>query len=44
MPAEPHIDVLAVLASLQEQIEQLTATVEAQQRTLKSLVAQSPSH
>lgn len=39
MPTEPHIDVLAVLASLQEQIEQLTATVEAQQRTLDSLVA-----
>lgn len=37
----PHVDVLAVLASLQEQIEQLTATVEAQQRTLAALTARA---
>ena len=42
MPATtPHVDVLAVLASLQEQIEQLTATVEAQQRTLTALAARA---
>jgi len=37
----PHVDVLAVLASLQEQIEQLTATVETQQRTLAALTARA---
>ena len=36
------VDVLAVLASLQEQIEQLTSAVEAQQRTLDSLTAHRP--
>lgn len=35
---DPTVDLGAVLAALQDQIDDLTATVEAQQRTLDDLV------
>jgi hypothetical protein len=39
----PQIDVMAVLASLQEEVERLAATVQAQQRQLDALTeAQRP--
>lgn len=37
MSSTAQIDVMAVLASLQEQVERLAATVEAHQRTLDAL-------
>jgi hypothetical protein len=37
-----QVDVMAVLASLQEQVERLTATVQAQQRTLDALAESRP--
>lgn len=39
MDKTPQVDVMAVLAALQEQVEQLTATVEAHQRILDALTA-----
>ena len=36
--SEPRMDVGAVLAAMQDQIDDLTATVEAQQRTIDELV------
>jgi hypothetical protein len=38
----PPTDVMAVLASLQEQVEHLTATVEAHQRILDALTSDRP--
>jgi hypothetical protein len=35
--SDGHVDVLATLIALQEQVEQLTAAVAAQQRTLGAL-------
>ena len=37
-PATPPLDVLAVLADLQQQLTDLTGIVQAQQRTLQHLV------
>jgi hypothetical protein len=34
----PPVDVLAILAAMQDQIDDLTAAVEAQQRTIDELV------
>ena len=42
MPSTPQIDVMAVLASLQEQVEHLTATVQAHQRQLDGLTQAEP--
>ena len=36
--SEPPVDVGAVLAAMQDQIDDLAATVEAQQRTIDELV------
>ena len=36
--SEPSVDLGAVLAAMQDQIDDLTATVEAQQRTIDELV------
>lgn len=36
--AQPVVDVGAVLAAMQDQLDDLTATVEAQQRTIDELV------
>lgn len=37
MTTTPQFDVMAVLASLQDQVERLTATVAAHQRALDAL-------
>ena len=37
-PATPPLDVLAVLADLQQQLTDLTGVVQAQQRTLRHLL------
>ena len=37
-PATPPLDVLAVLADLQQQLTDLTGVVQAQQRTLQHLL------
>lgn len=39
----PTLDVMAVLADLQQQLSDLAGVVEAQQRTLQHLLAASPS-
>jgi len=38
-PPSPALDVLAVLAAQQQQLDDLTDVVEAQQRTLQHLLA-----
>ena len=38
--SSPALDVMAVLASLQQQLSDLTEVVEAQQRTLQQLLAE----
>ena len=40
--AEPAVDVIAVLAAMQDQIDDLTAAVEAQQHTIEELVRAQP--
>ena len=37
-PTAPPVDVLAVLADLQQQLTDLTGVVQAQQRTLRHLL------
>ncbi len=37
-PVAPPVGVLAVLAAMQDQLDDLTATVEAQQRTIDELL------
>lgn len=39
----PPLDVMAVLANLQQQLSDLTEVVEAQQRTLQQLLAERPT-
>ena len=41
--SSPALDVMAVLASLQQQLSDLTEVVEAQQRTLLQLLAERPT-
>ena len=41
--SSPALDVMAVLASLQQQLSDLTEVVEAQQRTLQQLLAERPA-
>jgi hypothetical protein len=43
-PARPQLDYDAVLAGLQQQIDDLTAAVEAHQRTIDQLPAGGPGH
>lgn len=42
MTLTPQVDVMAVLASLQEQVDRLTATVHAHQRALDALTEPGP--
>jgi len=42
MNATAQLDVMAVLASLQEQVERLAVAVEAHQRTLDELTGPRP--
>ena len=38
-PVEPPVDVLAILAAMQDQLDDLTAAVEAQQAAIDHLTA-----
>lgn len=42
MPPTGQVDVMAVLASLQEQVERLAVAVQAHQRTLDALTEPRP--
>ena len=43
-PARPQLDYNAVLAGLQQQIDDLTAAVEAHQRIIDQLLASALAH